>query len=135
LTTADKTSLVSAINEVKAATASATAINDADKAATTTYSSNKIESLVTASVAGIVDGSPAALDTLKELATALGNDANFAASTAAALGNRVRVDAAQAFTAPQQLQGRTNIGAQAAAEIGNPDQDFAADYTTAKTAV
>ena len=82
----------------------------------------------------------AALDTLNELATALGNDANFAASIAAELTNRVRVDQAQVFTEPQKTQGRSNIGAAAVADltalttaIGNTDYDFVADYTTAKT--
>lgn len=44
---------------------------------------------VAAAVANVVNSSPAALDTLNELATALGNDPNFASSTATALGNRV----------------------------------------------
>jgi hypothetical protein len=44
---------------------------------------------VATAVANVVDSSPAALDTLNELAAALGNDPNFAASTATALGNRV----------------------------------------------
>ena len=44
---------------------------------------------VAAAVANVVNSSPAALDTLNELAAALGNDPNFAASTATALGNRI----------------------------------------------
>ena len=44
---------------------------------------------VRTAVAGVVNSSPAALDTLNELAAALGNDPNFATSTATALGNRV----------------------------------------------
>lgn len=44
---------------------------------------------VATAVANVVNSSPAALDTLNELATALGNDPNFATSTATALGNRV----------------------------------------------
>lgn len=65
---------------------------------------------VAAALAALVDSSPAALDTLKELATALGNDANFAATMATALGNRLRVDAAQGLTAPQIIQALTNLG-------------------------
>jgi hypothetical protein len=66
--------------------------------------------------ADIVASSPAALDTLNELAAALGNDANFAATTAAAMGNRLRVDtAAQGLTAPQQANAKTNLG------LGNLD--------------
>jgi len=44
---------------------------------------------VATAVAGIVDSAPAALDTLNELATALGDDANFAATTTAAIGNKI----------------------------------------------
>jgi hypothetical protein len=44
---------------------------------------------VATAVANVVNTAPAALDTLNELATALGNDPNFASSTATALGNRV----------------------------------------------
>jgi hypothetical protein len=34
--------------------------------------------------------------------------------------------------APQQAQARSNIGAQAAAAVGDTDHDFVADYTAAK---
>jgi hypothetical protein len=64
--------------------------------------------------AGVVNAAPAALDTLNELAAALGNDASFSTTTATALGNRVRVDAAQSFNGTQQAQARSNIGAAAA---------------------
>src|SRR5690349_23596273 len=78
------------------------AINDSATAGDTTWSSTKIASEVTTQVAAVVGAStPAALNTLDELANALGDDANFAASTATALGNRVRFDAAQTLTAPQ----------------------------------
>ena len=40
-------------------------------------------------VAGLVNSAPAALDTLKELSTALGDDPNFATTMATALGNKV----------------------------------------------
>lgn len=55
-------------------------------------------------------GVPAALDTLDELAAALGDDANFAATVTTALGARVL-----------------------ATDIGNPDTDLVAVYTAAKT--
>jgi hypothetical protein len=47
------------------------------------------ESYVGTAVANLVDFAPAALDTLKELATALGNDANFATTITTSLGNKV----------------------------------------------
>lgn len=51
--------------------------------------------------ADLVNSSPSALDTLKELATALGNDANFAATTAASIGARALLagNTAQDFSA------------------------------------
>ncbi len=46
------------------------------------------ESFVAAAVANLVDSSPAALDTLNELAAALGDDANFAANVTASLAGK-----------------------------------------------
>lgn len=48
---------------------------------------------VQAAIAALVASSPAALDTLNELAAALGNDANFAATMNAALAGKVGKDA------------------------------------------
>lgn len=75
-------------------------------------------SYVDAKVAALVASAPAALDTLNELAVALGSDANFATTTATSLGNRLRVDAAQGLTGVQQAQGRTNLGLSAVASTG-----------------
>lgn len=142
LQTTDKTSLVAAINEVLVAAnaggGGGASINDAvgDGATTVTWSANKIFDELAAAKAAVVDqltsGAAAALDTLAEIAAAVGNDANFAATIATALGLRVRVDAAQAFDGTQQAQARTNIGAVAAAAIGDPDRDLAAAYVLAK---
>lgn len=44
---------------------------------------------VTAAVAAVINGSPGALDTLNELATALGNDANFSATVTNALAGKL----------------------------------------------
>ena len=142
LTTTAKGSLVAAINELKSITDSlaggGAAINDAagDGDTTVTWSANKIFDAIAAAKAALknelVDGAGAALDTLNELADALGNDPSFAATIAAEIANRVRYDAAQALGAPQQAQARDNIGAQAAAAVGDTDHDFVADYTAAK---
>lgn len=117
LTTTEKTNLVGALNELKtsidAATSSAVGINDAATVTTATWSSSKISTNISAAVADLVASAPGALDTLNELAAALGNDASFATTTATALGNRIRVDAVQTFTAPQQAQALSNIGAAA----------------------
>lgn len=49
-----------------------------------------------AAVASLVDNAPEALDTLHELAAALGNDPNFATTTATEIGKRVLIDGAPA---------------------------------------
>lgn len=138
LTTSTKTNLVAAINEVQAAVVAAAAnagakINDATASATTTYSGSKIEQLVSAATAALVASAPTTLDTLDELAAALGDDANFAASTATALGNRVRFDAAQTLTTAQALQARTNTGSAAAADVGDPATNFVTTFESGLT--
>ena len=139
LTTTAKSNLVAAINEIALAAASATGIDDGVTSGASTWSSNKISSEISGAVSDLVGGAGAALDTLNELAAALGNDPSFAATIAAEVANRVRYDAAQTLTSPQQTQARANIGAAAASDVsgllaglGNYDRDYAADYTAAK---
>lgn len=69
-----------------------------------------IDQAVSTAVSSLVDSAPGTLDTLNELAAALGDDPNFATSTATALANRVRADAAQSFSATEKRQARKNIG-------------------------
>ena len=126
LTTTNKTSLVAALNELTTAIESATNINDSATNTSATCSSDKINTTINNAVASLVNGAGTTLDTLKELADALGNDANFATTIATQMGKRVRVDAAQTFTVAEQAQGCANLG------IGNPDTDFVAAYNTAK---
>lgn len=130
LTTTQKASLVAAINEVRTA-AVASEIDDAAEATTSTWSSTKIGVQISAATAALVAAAPAALDTLNELAAALGGDANFAATVTSALGNRVRGDATQTFTAPQQAQARTNIGAASVVDVGDTTSDLVATFTAA----
>jgi len=69
------------------------------------------ENYVGVAVANLVNSSPATLDTLNELATALGNDVNFSTNVATALGNRLRVDTdTQNLDATQQSNAITNLG-------------------------
>lgn len=65
---------------------------------------------VKAALAALVGAVPGTLDTLDELAAALGDDPNFATTMATALGDRVAYSA-QTKTSPQKAQARTNIGA------------------------
>lgn len=68
---------------------------------------------ITTAIAALVDGAPAALDTLAELATALAGEQAQIADLLTALALRVRVDAVQSLTLAQQLQARQNINAEA----------------------
>lgn len=77
-----------------------------------------VTSAISVAVAALVASSPAALDTLVELANALGNDANFATTVSTSLGNRLRVDAAQGLSAGQKAQAVANMGLAAVAVSG-----------------
>lgn len=133
LTTTAKSNLVAAINELKAAVtaAGASEINDAATNTTNTWSSSKISGQITAALNALTTGAPAALDTLDELAAALGDDQNFAATMTTALGSRLRFDAAQTLTAPQKAQGNANLGSAALVDTGTLDTDFVAVFNTA----
>lgn len=134
LTTTNKTNLVNAINELKGLTdqPSGAQINDAlgNGATDVVWSADKVfDSIEAAKLAvknDLTNGAGAALDTLKELADALGNNPSFAADMATAMAKRVRVDAAQVFTVLEKKQACENIG------IGDPDYNFVADYVAAK---
>ena len=114
------------------------AIDDATPSPATVYSSSKVESEITAAIDGLVAAAPSTLDTLKELADALGDDPNYAATVTTALGSRVRTDtAAQGLTGTQQTNARTNINAAAVgdsylkSEVGDPTTDFVSAFNAA----
>jgi hypothetical protein len=91
------------------------------------------ESYADTAVAALVNAAPGTLDTLKELADAIGDDANYAASTATALGNRVRVDtAAQGLSGTEKSNARTNLGLGSAATSATGDFDAAGAAATAQ---
>jgi hypothetical protein len=144
LTTTQKTNLVAAINELQGQVSlldldslidDAAGLGDID----VTYSADKIITLLDALKTDILGGiPPSTLDTLQELADYL-TDNQVAGGIVEQLAHRVRVDAAQNFTAPQQAQARDNIGAAAAsvvasllAALGDIGHDFVSDYTLAK---
>ena len=139
LTTTTKTSLVAAINELVLLVGGSggAGIDDgATSGGAVTWSVDKIKAVVDAAKLAVKDellgGAGAALDTLAELAAALGDNPNFATTIATELGNRVRYDAAQTLTTAQKTQACTNIGAVELAAIGNPERDLAAVYAAAK---
>lgn len=128
LTTTNKTSLVSAINEVKAAfDAAGTPIDDAlANSLVKTYSIDKIKQLIAQVKIDILGGASAAYDTLLEIQMALQGDDTDITTLLTAVGNRIRFDAAQSLTAAQITQAAANMG------LGEPDTDLLAIYVTAK---
>ena len=76
-----------------------------------TANSYATQSYVSTQINNLVSGAPGLLDTLDELAAALGDDPNFATTVSTALGNRLRIDiGTQGLTGTQQGYGRTNLG-------------------------
>ena len=128
LTTTQKTSLVAAINELKSAVDSVSGnqitINDSGSSTSVVWSASKVSSAIAQAKSDLVNGAGAALDTLSELAAALGNDASFASTVTTALGYRLRFDAAQTLTAGQKTQACANLG------IGEPDTDFVTTFNS-----
>ena len=112
------TNLVGAINEVKvtadAAGTSNLAIDDTGTSSSSVWSSSKTNTEITNAVNGVLDGAPAALDTLNELAAAIGDNANYAASITTALS--LKANTADVYTKT---------------EIGNPETDLVALFETA----
>ncbi|MCF8610074.1 hypothetical protein L5G28_07845 [Gordonia sp. HY285] len=79
----------------------------------------ELNQAVSDAVAALIDGSPTALDTLSELAAALGNDPNFAATIAAQIG--AKADKTTAMTAGTGLDGGGTLAA---------DRSFSVKYGT-----
>ena len=149
LSTAEKSSIVAALNAVKSQVDGidvSAVINDSANDNATTWSGIKIlgeiQTKVDTAVAGILGGAPAALDTLKELADALQSNPSVIESLLAVQAKSVRVDTAQTFTGPEQTQARANIGAAAAADVSALDSkvgdvagaNFVTTYNNAKSA-
>lgn len=181
LTTTDKTSVVAAINEVDAQSSAppsaSTTVQGVIEIATLAEAGTGTDSVRAVTPQGVKQetdavkaailgaGVPAALDTLDELAAALGDDANYAATITTALAGKQPLDTdltqiAALVSAANKLPYATGAGtwsladftaagralvddADAAAqrttlsvysqtELGNPDTDLVALYTTAK---
>jgi hypothetical protein len=84
--TATGRAVLTAATQAAARTAiGAPAIDDTTPSGSAVFSSTKTNTAISAAIAALVASSPAALDTLNELAGALGNDANFATTMTNAL--------------------------------------------------
>lgn len=124
LTSADKSSVVNALNSIK---------SEIDAIPGTDYA--QIQTMIDSGLAGLVNGAPDALNTLNEIALALSEDQTALDGILQSLAKRVRVDAPQAFTEVEKAQGRANVGAASAEEVGDvPNADFVATYNASKTA-
>jgi hypothetical protein len=181
LTTTDKSSLVAAVNEVKAGSSAPPAASETvagvAELATLAEVATGTDVLRIVTPAGVRQeraalkaeilgaGVPAALDTLDELAAALADDANYAASVTTALAGKQPLDTdltaiAGLVSAVDRVPYSTGVGtwaltpltsagraliddvdaaAQRATlavysqtELGDPETDLAALYTTAK---
>ena len=80
--------------------------------------SASMKTYVDAKVAGVVDTAPAALNTLNELAAALGDDANFATTTATSIGEKL-VIASNLSDLNNAATARTNLGVAKGISDGN----------------
>lgn len=137
LDTTAQGNLVSALNELHTeidAIDISSLIDDVATAATDkTYSIDKIKSLIQAAKDEILGGAGSAFDTLQELATLITDNDSDISTILTSLGNRVRVDAAQSFSAAEKLQARENIDAVSSIEVGDVNHNFVADFTGALT--
>lgn len=128
LTTTAKNSLVAAINEVNAALATAGVdIDDVTASSSTVYSSTKTEAVVSAAVAALVDSAPAALDTLNELAAALGDDADFATTITNALAGKASTSHTHAISDVTGLQSALDAKANSA-DVGDTTTNYVTTF-------
>ena len=130
LTTTNKTSLVAAINELQSALSTAAGILDSAGAGDTTHtwSADKIITAISAAKADLINGAPAAYDTLLEIANELSTNGGAITGLLTAVGNRVAFDQAQTLTAPQKAQALANIGAASATDMGDPATNFVTTF-------
>ena len=88
--------------------------------------SASMKTYVDAKVAGVVDTAPAALDTLNELAAALGDDANFATTTATSIGTKL-AKASNLSDLENAGTARSNLGVDAAGTVNYTHPTFNGD--------
>ena len=110
---ADFDSLAEIVTDNGLLLASRASQSDLDNLATE-VSTKATPSDISAAIAALVDGAPASLDTLAEIAAALAGDEASINDLLIQINTKVRFDAAQSLTTAQQLQARQNISAEAA---------------------
>lgn len=115
LTTTEKASLVSAINEVHALVVSASMIDDSQSSPTSIYSSAKTLSEINAAITSALEG-----EDLSDLAASV-------AALAQADTGLVSTAAAQSFDDVAKAQARTNIGAASQADLDTANTSITAN--------
>lgn len=98
------------------------------------------QAYVDTAVGDLVDAAPGTLDTLNELAAALGDDANFASTVTTSIGTKLDASAASAFGLTliddaDAAAARTTLGLGTAATTASTDYATAAQGTTADAAL
>lgn len=103
------------IGELQSTIAGLPKINDSSAAATSLYSSSKVEDLITTAKQAIkndlLGGAGSAYDTLKELADLIQTNQSAIDALESIAAGHVRFDQAQTLTDGQKTQARNNIGA------------------------
>ena len=123
LGTADKTSLVNALNELKTTIDNKTSINDSQTTTSNTWSATKISNEITTAITNLINGADSSSDTLKELVDKI-------TALAQADSGLVSASQSQPFTAQQKSQARTNIDVYTKAEIGDINTNFVTTINT-----
>lgn len=123
LGTADKTSLVNALNELKTTIDNKTSINDSQNTAGNTWSATKISNEIATAITNLINGADVSSDTLKELADKI-------VALAQADSGLVSTNQSQAFNEQQKAQARSNIDVYSKAEIGDINTNFVTTINT-----
>lgn len=131
--------LESAVDTLEGQIASSTNINDETPSSTTTYSSNKINSEITAAKQAVktelLGGAGEAYDTLKELADLIQTNGSAIDALEALAAGHVKFDGAQTLTEEQKTQARTNIGAAGSTELSTVSSTATTAKSTADSAL
>jgi hypothetical protein len=96
-----------------------------------TWSARKIGNELAALKNAILNGAPAAFDTLLEIADQLASDKQALATLLDAVGNRVSFLPGQTLTAAQKAQAISNIGALSADDVGDLSINFVLTFENA----
>ena len=123
LSTADKTSLVNALNELKDTVDNKTSINDSQNTAGNTWSATKISNEITKAINTLINGADSSSDDFKDVADKI-------AALIQADNGLVSAIQAQSFTAAQKLQARSNIDVYSKDEIGDINTNFVTTINT-----